>query len=69
MDAVGDHIEEVYSSIGLVTALHVERIDSLCLLNLVKERTLSISIVLNALAIVLLVFVVSELRVKDEDDT
>ena len=42
LDAMGDHIVEAYSSMGLVMALCVENIVSLCLPHLVDERTLSI---------------------------
>ena len=48
-----NHIEEVYSSIGLVTALHVGSNFSSCLLRWVRERALSIDIDLNTLADVL----------------
>ena len=42
VDAIGDHIVGVFSSIGLVTALYVKNNVSLCLPHLVKERTMRI---------------------------
>ena len=53
VDAIGDHIVKAYSSIGLVTALFVKSNVSLCFLNLVEGRTLSISRAMDAFAIVL----------------
>ena len=41
LNAMGDHMVEAYSSMGLVMALCVESIVSLCLPYLVDERTLS----------------------------
>ena len=38
VDAMGDHMVEEYSSMGLVMALCVESIFSLCLPHLVDER-------------------------------
>ena len=49
VDAIGDHLEEEYSSFGLVTALYVVNNVSLCLPHLVEERILSVVIVLDAL--------------------
>ena len=46
-DALGDHIVEAYS--GLVMALHVASMVSLCLPHFVEVRTLSMFIVLCAL--------------------
>ena len=48
-DALGDHMVEVYSSTGLVMALYVASMVSLCLPHLVEVRTLSMLIVLRAL--------------------
>ena len=48
-DAMGDHMMEAYSSMGLVMASYVESIVSLCLPQMVDERTLSISSVLDSL--------------------
>ena len=50
VDAIGDHIVEAYSSIGLATSLYVESNVSLCLPYLVEDRTLNIDIVLDVLA-------------------
>ena len=48
-DALGDHMEEAYSSTGLVMALYVVSMVSLCLPYFVEVRTLSMFIVLCAL--------------------
>ena len=48
-DALGDHIVEAYSSTGLVMALYVASMVSLCLPHLVEVRTFSMLIVLRAL--------------------
>ena len=48
-DALGDHMVEVYSRTGLVMALYVASMVSLCLPHLVKVRTLSMLIVLRDL--------------------
>ena len=50
---IGDHIADEYPIISFVTDLYVESNMSLCLPHLVKEGTLSINIVLDALAAVL----------------
>ena len=47
--ALGDHIVEAYSTTGLVMALYVATMISLCLHHLVEVRTLSMLIVLHAL--------------------
>ena len=39
LDAMGDHMMEAYSSMGLVMALYVQSIVSLCLPHLVDEKT------------------------------
>ena len=49
MDALGDHMVETYSSTGLVMALYVASMVSLCLRHLVEVRALSMLIVLHAL--------------------
>ena len=49
LDALGDHMVEAYSSTGLVMALYVASLVSLCLPHLVEVRTLSMLIVLRAL--------------------
>ena len=48
-DALGDHMVEAYSSTGLVMALYVASMVSLCLPHLVDVRTFSMLIVLRAL--------------------
>ena len=48
-DALGDHMEESYSSTCLVMALYVASMVSLCLPHLVEMRTSSMLIVLRAL--------------------
>ena len=49
-DALGDHhMVEAYSSMGLVMALYVASMVSLCLPHLVEVRTFSMLIVLRAL--------------------
>ena len=53
VDAIGDNIVEAYSNIGLVMALYVKSNVSLCLTQLFEERTLSIGILLDALAAML----------------
>ena len=49
LDALGDHMVEAYPSTGLVMALHVASMVSLCLPHFVEVRTLSMLIVLRAL--------------------
>ena len=46
-DALGDHMVEAYSSTGLVMALYVASMVSLCLPHLVEVRTFSMLIVLR----------------------
>ena len=48
-DALGNHMVEAYSSKGLVIALYVTSMVSLCLPHFVKVRTLSMLIVLHTL--------------------
>ena len=48
-DALGDQMVEAYSSTGLVMALYVASMVSLCLPHFVEVRTLSMLIVLRAL--------------------
>ena len=48
-DALGDHMVLAYSSTGLVMALYVASMVSLCLPHFVKVRTMSMLIVLRAL--------------------
>ena len=47
-DVLGDHMLEAYSSMGLVMALYVASMVSLCLPHLVEMMTLSMLIVLVA---------------------
>ena len=49
LDALGDHLVETYSSTGLVMALYVASMVSLCFPHFVEVRTLSMLIVLRAL--------------------
>ena len=49
--ALGDHMVEAYSSTGLVMALYVASMVSLCLPHLVEVRTLSMLIVLCVLVV------------------
>ena len=49
LDAFGNHMVEAYSSTGLVMALYVASMVSLCLPHFVEVRTLSMLIVLRAL--------------------
>ena len=66
-DALGDHMVEAYSSTGLVMALYVASMVSLCLPHLVEVRTFSMLIVLRALvAARSYVSVVGEFGVKCE---
>ena len=51
-DALGDNVVEAYSSTGLVMALYVASMVSLCLPHLVEVMTLSMLIVLRALVAV-----------------
>ena len=51
-DALGDHMVEAYSSTGLVMALYVARMVSLCFHHFVEVRTLSMLIVFRALVAV-----------------
>ena len=48
-DVLGNHMVEAYSSTGLVMALHVASIVSLCLPHFVEVRPLNMLIVLRAL--------------------
>ena len=48
-DALGDHMVEAYSSTGVVMALYVASMVSLCLPHLVEMRTFSMLIALRAL--------------------
>ena len=48
-DALGDQMVEAYSSTGLVMAVYVPSMISLCLLHFVEVRTLSMLIVLRTL--------------------
>ena len=48
-DALGDHMVEAYSSTGLVMALYVASMVSLCFPHLVEVRTFSMLIFLRAL--------------------
>ena len=48
-DALGDHMVEAYSSMGLIMALYVASMVSLCLPHFIEMRTLSMVIVLRAL--------------------
>ena len=50
-DALGDHMVEACLSTGLVMALYVASMVSLCLPPFVKVRTLSMLIVLRALVV------------------
>ena len=50
-DALGDHMVDAYSSTGLVMALYVASMVSLCLPHLVEVRTLSMLIVLRVLVV------------------
>ena len=52
VDAIGDNIVGAYSCIDIVTAFYAESNFSLCLSNLVGERTLSIGKVCDALTVV-----------------
>ena len=52
-DAIGDHMVETYSSMGLVMALYVARIVSFCSPHVVDVSTLSICIVLRAFVVVI----------------
>ena len=58
MDAINDHIVEAYSSIGLVTAMLRATLPFFSL-HSVEEMTLRIGIYLEALTVVVSVFVVS----------
>ena len=51
-DAIGDHIVETYSSMGLVMALYVARIVSVCFPHVVDASALSICIVLRAFVVI-----------------
>ena len=52
-DAIGDHMVETYSSMGLVMALYVARIVSFCFPHVVDMSALSICIVLRAFVVVI----------------
>ena len=52
-DASGDHMLETYSSMGLVMALYVAMIVSICFLRVVDVSALSICIVLRAFVVVI----------------
>ena len=51
-DASGDHMVETYLSMGLVTALYVARIVSICFPHDVDVSALSICIVLHAFVVI-----------------
>ena len=51
-DAIGDHMVETYSSMGLVMALYVARIVSFCFPHVVDVSALSICIVLRAFVVI-----------------
>ena len=53
IDAMGDHMVEACSRMGLVMALYVDSIVSLCVPYLVDERILSMGSVVHALDAVL----------------
>ena len=53
-DAIGDHMVETYSSIGLVMALYVARIISFCFPYVADVSALSICIVLRVLLLLFL---------------
>ena len=66
-DAIGDHMLETYSSMGLVMALYVARFVFFCFHHVVDVRALSICIALRALVIVIsmcLLYVSLESRVS-----
>ena len=66
-NALGDHMVEAYSSTGLVMALYVASMVSLCLPHLVEVRTVSMLIVLRAFGCCqVYVSVVGEFGVKCE---
>ena len=52
-DAIGDHMVETYSSMGLFMALYVARIVSFCFPHVVDVSALSICIVLRAFVVVI----------------
>ena len=52
-DAIGDHMVETYSSMGLVMALYVARIVSFCFPHVVNGSALSICIVLRDFVVVI----------------
>ena len=52
-DAIGDHIVETYSSMGLFMALYVARIGFCCFSHVVDVSALSICIVLHAFVVVI----------------
>ena len=52
-DAIGDHMVETYSSMGLVMALYVARIVFFCFPHVVDVSALSICIVLRAFVVVI----------------
>ena len=52
-DAIGDHMVETYSSMGLVMALDVARIVSFCFPHVVDVSALIICIVLRAFVVVI----------------
>ena len=51
--AIGDHMVETYSSMGLVMVLYVARIVSFCAPHVVDVSALSICIVLRAFVVVI----------------
>ena len=51
--AIGDHMVETYSSMGLVMVLYVARIVSFCSPHVVDVSALSICIVLRAFVVVI----------------
>ena len=52
-DASGDHVVETYSSVGIVMALYVARIVSLCFSHVVDVSALSICMALCAFVVVI----------------
>ena len=62
-DAIGDHMVETYSIMGLVMALYVARIVSFCFPHVVDVSALSICIVLRAIVVVICMCVICEFGV------
>ena len=66
-DAIGDHMVETYSSMGLVMSLYVARIVPFCFSHGVDVSALSICIVLCAFVIVIsMCFFVCEFGVESQ---